>query len=182
MVAIFTGDKTTKLYKILALFSLSIILITSIYGIVMAIYRAIEVVGETLVDVEFPPIHIFPFFYMKPVTWLNFAIITLTYSSLELGTAVIAKLSEFKKNLIKLSLFVLGSLAVYETLFNFTLWSGLISRDSIKESLNPDLIINPFPNPDIPWNIVFSTKLYLAILIICVYTFYFIKKIESNSK
>ncbi len=176
------GDKIRTLYKILALFSLAIIVITTLYGIIMSVLKGVEVVGQTLVDVEFPPIHVFPIFYMKPISWLNLAIILIVYSTLELGKERISKLSNLKISLIKIVCFVVGSLAVYEVLFNFTLWSGLIASYALSgEPLNPDVIINPFPNPEIPWNIVFTTKLYFALSITLAYIFYFVSKVEKET-
>lgn len=180
MVRFSEGDKSRKLHKILALFSLTVIVVTTTYGVVMSIINGIEVVGQTLVDVEFPPIHIFPIFYMKPISWLSFATILLVYSVLELTKERISRLSKFKTDLIKIISFVLASLAVYEVLFNFTLWSGLIASEAILGSLNPDMIVNVFPNSQIPWNIVFTTKLYFSIAIVSMYLFYFVSRVERK--
>ncbi len=174
-------DNSRRLYKILALFSLIITVVTVSYGVIMSVFNGVEIVGQTFVDVEFPPIHVFPIFYMKPITWLNFAIIVLTYSTLELYKERIAALSEFKIKVIKTLSFLMAALSVYEVLFNFTLWSGLIAADAILGKLNPDVIINPFPNPKIPWNIVFTTKLYLAATILSTYIFYFVSKFERKT-
>lgn len=182
MVSFFRGDRTQILYKIAAIFSLVIIIITTSYGIIMSVFRDVEVVGQTFVDVEFPPIHVFPIFYMKPVTWLSFALVMLTYSGLELGRERIILLSKFKRSLIKIILFGAISLSTYEVLFNFTLWSGLIATDSLLGKLNPDIIINPFPNTKIPWNINFATKMYFSLTIVSVYSFYVINKIEREEK
>lgn len=171
-------DKIQKIYKILAIFSLAIIIITTAYGVIMSIFLGVEIVGQTFVDVEFPPINVFPLFYMKPITWLFFALILALYSLLELKKERIVRVSMFNKKVIKTILFIVACLAIYEVLFNFTLWSGLIASNSLLGELNPDLIINPFPNPETPWNIVFATKLYLALTIGCVYTLYFLSKIE----
>jgi len=146
----------------------------------MTIFGDVEIVGQTFVDVEFPPIHIFPIFYMKPITWLTSAILLLTYSTLELTKERIARFSEFKIGLIKLLSFLIGSLALYEVLFNFTLWSGLISADATLGKLNPDVIINPYPNPKIPWNITFSTKIYFSLTIVSLYIFYYISRIRKD--
>lgn len=173
-------DKTRILYKASALFSLTIIIVVTSYGLIMSFFKGIDVVGQTFVDVEFPPIHVFPIFYMKPITWLNFAIILFTYSSLELSRDRIARLTEFKRSLIKVIAFVVAALTLYEVLFNFTLWSGLIASNSLLGELNPDLIINPFPNPQSPWNIVFATKLYLAGMIVSAYLLWFLRSVEGK--
>ena len=173
-------ERALKTYRILAYISLVIITITTSYGVVASIISGVEVVGEAFVNVEFPPIHIFPLFYMKPITWLNLSIILLAYTGLELNKTRIARFSKFTISLIKVSTFVVTSLSLYEVLFNFTLWGGLIATDSLLGQLNPDLIINPFPNPETPWNIVFATKLYLAATVVGTYLFYFISKYERK--
>jgi len=175
------AEKTRSIFRIVGLFSLAIVLATTIYGVVMSILLNVEVVGQTLVTVEFPPIHVFPILYMKPVSWLSFAIISLTHCTLELGKEKIKALSSFKKESVRFVAFVIGFMALYEVLFNFTLWSGLIARDSILGRLNPDVIVNPFPNPEIPWSIVFASKMYLVMTIICFYSFYFLTKLGGEA-
>jgi hypothetical protein len=177
------NDKNRTLYRIIAVVSLFIIAITVSYGIIASIIQGVEVVGQTFVEVEFPPIHIFPFFYAKPISWLFLAIVLQVFSVLELYKEKFTQISEFKINLLKVTLFIIISLSLYEVLFNFTLWSGLMSADALLGKLNPDIIINPFPNPEIPWNIVFATKLYLSALITSGYFFYFLSKIvrKENS-
>ncbi len=176
------SDKARALHKIAAIFSLMIIAATTSYGVVMSILNGVEVVGQTFVDVEFPPIHVFPIFYMKPITWLSFALIVLTYSSLELFQERIAQLSKFGRSFIKIVLFVVASLSTYEVLFNFTLWSGLIATDALLGKLNPDIITNPFPNTKIPWNINFATKMYFSLTIVAAYSFHVISRVEREEK
>ena len=147
----------------------------------MSVFNGIDVVGQTFVDVEFPPINVFPLFYVKPITWLNLTIVLQVYSTLQLAKDRVAKLSRFKRNLVKFISFIAASLSEYEVLFNFTLWSGLIASDAIRGQLNPDLIINPFLNPMLHWNIVFATKLYLVATIVCTYIFYLVNKVERKA-
>jgi hypothetical protein len=164
----------------IAWISLLIIVVTVSYGLIASIIQGVEVVGQTFVEIEFPPIHIFPFFYAKPISWLFLAIVLQVFSVLELYKEKLARISQFKINILKVVLFIIISLSLYEVLFNFTLWGGLMSADALLGKLNPDVIINPFPNPEIPWNIVFATKLYLSGLITSGYFFYFISKIERK--
>jgi len=148
----------------------------------MSFVNGVEVVGQTFVTVEFPPIHVFPIFYMKPITWLTFAIILFTYSTLELYRERITTVSDTKTNLALLVSFIVASLSAYELLFNFTLWGGLIASGSLLGNLNPDIIVNPFPNPQIPWNIVFATKMYFSLTVVGLYFFYFVSKVKQERK
>jgi hypothetical protein len=175
------AESTKTIFRLVGLFSLAVVLVTTIYGVVMSTLLNVEVVGQTLVTVEFPPIHVFPIFYMKPISWLSFAIVSLVYCGLELGEERIKALSPFKKELARFVAFAIGCMAVYEVLFNFTLWSGLIASDAMLGRLNPDIIVNPFPNPEIPWSIVFATKMYLVTTIIAFYSFYFITKLGREA-
>lgn len=174
-------EKSRSILRVVGLFSLIIILVTTIYGVVMSILLNVEVVGQTFVNVEFPPIHAFPIFYMKPVSWLFIAIVSLVYCTLELGKQRIKKLSPLKMEFIRLILLGVGSMALYEVFFNFTLWSGLIATDAMLGKLNPDIIVNPFPNPQIPWSIVFASKMYLVLTIAMFYSFYFISKLGRET-
>jgi hypothetical protein len=173
------SERAKSLIRIVWIFSIGIIAVTTAYGVIMSVVQGTEIVGQTFVDVEFPPIHIFPIFYMKPVSWLFAAIVAFVFSSLELWKERVRMLSPLIKTVIKTSTFMVCALAFYEVLFNFTLWSGLIGANAVLGHVNPDLIINPFPNPKIPWNIVFATKMYLALVISTAYCFIFINRLEK---
>ncbi len=173
-------EKIRSFYKVIGFTSLAIIIITSTYGVVASIVYGVNVVGETLVTLEVPPISVFPLFYSKPITWLTASIFALFFSALELGKDDVIKWSKPRRDILKFIAFFVGSMATYEVMFNFTLWSGLIASDSILGELNVDIIKNTFPNPNTPWNIVFATKLFSATLIISAYAFYYLQKIESK--
>jgi len=174
-------ERRRSIFRVAGLFSLAVVLVTTIYGVVMSIVLNVEVVGQTFVNVEFPPIHVFPIFYMKPVTWLSAATVSLVYCTLELGKERIKALSPFKKELVRFLAFVLGFMALYEVLFNFSLWSGLMASGAILGQLNPDNLINPFPNPEVPWSIVFATKMSLVAAIMCFYGFYFMTRLNRET-
>lgn len=167
---------------VLWLLSLGVVIVTTVYGVTMSLIQGIEIVGQTFVDVEFPPIHFFPFFYMKPISWLFAGILCFAYCTLELKKEAIRRWSPLVRSMAKIVAFMVGMLASYEVLFNFTLWGGLIAANATLGHLNPDLMINPFPNPKIPWNIVFATKMYLATVFVTFYGFIFISRLERDSQ
>jgi hypothetical protein len=173
-------SKLTFLYKSISIASLFIIVATTSYGFITAITQDVNAVGETLVTFEVPPISVFPLFYSKPITWLSAALIALFYSVLELNKERVYSWSPPRRDFLKLIAFFVGAMALYEVFFNFTLWSGLIARDSIIGELNVDLIRNPFPNPQTPWNIVFATKLFTVLTILSLYSVYYLQRIESK--
>ena len=173
-------EKIRTFYRLICLVSASIIIITSIYGILATIIQGGNVVGEILVTLEVPPISVFPLFYSKPITWLSASILALFFSSLELGKDRVMKWHKFRRDILSFFAFFVAAMAAYEVLFNFTLWSGLIASESIIGELNVDLIRNPFPNPETPWNIVFATKLFTVLTIISAYPFYYLQRLESK--
>ncbi len=171
-------EKIRTFFRMVGLISLVIIITTTVYGIVATIIQDVNVVGETLVTFEIPPISLFPLFYSKPITWLSAAILALYFSVLELNVERVSQWSNSRRDFFKfVSLFV-GAMAFYEVLFNFTFWSGMIARQL--GELNVDIIKNPFPNPQSPWNIVFATKLFTVLTIISVYTIHYIERIERK--
>ena len=172
-------EKVRTFYKLISLISLLIISITSAYGILATIIQGGNVVGEILVTLEVPPISVFPLFYSKPITWLSASILALFFSSLELGKDKVIQWSKPRRDFLRFLAFFVAAMAAYEVLFNFTLWSGLIARDSIIGELNVDIIKNTFPNPNTPWNIVFATKLFTVLTIISAYAFVYLQRIES---
>jgi len=171
-------EKIRSFFRVVGLVALVVIMSTTIYGVVDAIVQDVNVVGETFVNFEFPPISVFPLFYSKPITWLSAAILALYFSVLELNIEKVSGWAKPKRDLLKFIAFFIGAMTLYEVFFNFTLWSGLIARDAIIGELNIDLIKNPFPNPKTPWNIVFATKLFTVLLIVSLYSLYYLQRIE----
>ena len=172
-------DKYTTIHRIVVLISLSVILIISAYGVVATVLGHINVVGETLVDVEIPPPQLFPL-YAKPVSFLMGAALALTFSGFELVKPRMLGFSRTQISFLKLIAFVGMALAAYEVFYNFAIWTAQIATNSLLGSLNPDVIINQFPNPKKPWNLVFATKLTTTLLAIGLYTFYVVRQVEAR--
>ncbi len=167
------------IYQIICLLSASVILLISSYGAVAAILGHIDVVGATLVNVEFPSPEVFPV-YAKPVTLLMAAALCLTFSGLELARPAFLRRSGTTYSFVKLIAFVGAVLAAYEVMYNFAIWTAEISTNSLLGILNPDFLINQFPNPKQPWNLVFATKLSTTLLAIGLYVFYYIRQVERE--
>ncbi|MDG7000844.1 MAG: hypothetical protein JRN15_17255 [Nitrososphaerota archaeon] len=172
-------DKHIAIHRAVVLISLSVILIISAYGVVATVLGHINVVGETLVDVEIPPPQIFPL-YAKPVSFLMGAALALTYSGFELAKPRMLGFTKTQISFLKLIAFVGMALAAYEVFYNFAIWTAQIATNSLLGSLNPDVLINQFPNPKTPWNLVFATKLTTTLLAIGLYTFYVVRQVESR--
>ena len=169
------------MHKIVVLVCASVILVISSYGIVAEIIGDINVVGAALVDVEIPPTSISPI-YAKPISFLMIAALALTYSGFELAKPHMMRFTKSQMSFIKLIAFVGIALAAYEVLFNFAIWTAEISTNSLLGVLNPDLLINQFPNPKTPWNLVFATKLSTTVLAVTLYMFYVVRQVEKNTE
>ncbi|NWG09544.1 MAG: hypothetical protein HXX80_04455 [Nitrososphaerales archaeon] len=169
-------ERIRTVYKIICIVTAAIIVAITVYGIVATVVQGVEVVGETLVNIEFPPMEFL--FYAKPTTWLVASMIAFWFCFLELNKERILNLPRSIRQVCTLLAFFVLSMALYEVLFNFTIWGGLIASTSILGELNPDVLVNPFPNPEVPWNLVFATKIFFVITIISFYTFYFLRRIE----
>ncbi|MFQ5710455.1 MAG: hypothetical protein ACE5GD_01610 [Candidatus Geothermarchaeales archaeon] len=137
-------------------------------------------VGENMVVIEFPPPP-FPL-YAKPITYFAFFFALGWMFGLE---AIKDVVKEWPKNLITLIFILTGFFAYfmgYEILFNFMLWSTLISISSNngKLEVNPDLLANSFPNPSMTWNLVFATKIFTVLFFVSIYTMYFLVSLKGK--
>ncbi|MCP8311488.1 MAG: hypothetical protein L6M37_00860 [Candidatus Methylarchaceae archaeon HK02M1] len=175
-------EKIKTAYRIILILSVIVMVTTITYGIAVAIIQGVDVVGETFVTVEFPPPELIPIFYAKPVTWLAASIIAFWFSFFELNKNRILRLPRSFRKICIFIAFFMAAMAFYEVLFNFTIWGALMAKEAIVGELNPDLLQNPFPNPEKPWNLVFATKLFLVVTVIALYTFYFLLRLEYKKQ
>jgi hypothetical protein len=157
----------------------SILLTITSYGIVASVLGHINVVGETLVDVEVPSPQVFPL-YAKPISFLMVAALGFTYSGFELVKPTMRGFTKTQVSFLKLIAFVGLVLAAYEVLYNFAIWTAEISTASLLGALNPDVLLNQFPNPKTPWNLVFATKLSVTVFAAALYSFFVIRNFEKS--
>ncbi len=170
-------EKIRLLYKVIAVVSAIIIGVVCLYALGTYLGFGSEAVGDVLVEVEFPPSDVFPVFYAKPVTWLSVSLVAFWFSLLQLLRPRVAKISRFKRTVLQFAAFLLISVTIYEVFFNFSLWSALMASNELRGGLDPDVLINPYPNPEIPWNLVFATKIYMAALVMSLYLFYYLYRL-----
>jgi hypothetical protein len=166
-------------YQVFFLACAAVVVSISAYGIVASFMGHVDVVGQVLVSVEIPPTSVSPV-TVKPISILMAATLGLTYSGLELARPAFAKFSNTTYSILKLIAFVGSALAAYEVMYNFTIWTAEISTNSLLGILNPDVIINQFPNPKTPWNLVFATKLSTTLLAMGLYVFYYVRQVERE--
>ncbi len=178
-LSIVDGSRYNILYQAIFTICSAVIVIVSSYGIVATITGHVNVVGATLVDVEIPNPEVFPF-YAKPISFLMAAALGMTFSGFELARPAMRQFSSMQFSAIKMISFIVVALAAYEVLYNFSIWTAEISANFLLGVLNPDVIINQFPNPKTPWNLVFATKLSTTVFAIALYTFYFVRTLERD--
>lgn len=172
------SDAHKRMFEIITLVCSGIILTLTSYSIVASIMGHIDVVGATLVNVQIPsqtnPLSV------KPISILMAAALGLTYSGLELARPTMLKFSSSTYSYLKMFIFGATALAAYEVMYNFAIWIAQLSAASIAGILNPDIVVNSFPNPSIPWNLVFATKLTTTMLAVGLYSFYYIRSLEKE--
>jgi hypothetical protein len=71
-------------------------------------------------------------------------------------------------------------LSLYEFIYNFIIWSSLITADAMRGIIRLDVINVPYPNPKTPWNLVFATKMSLAAFLISAHGFYTMSKAKND--
>ena len=179
-------NKLNKFYKIILLISIIITLITISYGIISSLIWEIDIIGDTLVNIngkplEIPPSEILPIpIYAKPITWIYIFTLSGWFAFLELNKERFKKISVFKLGIFKILAFLIAAISVYEIFYNFSTWSALMSYQATTGIINPDSLINQAPNPKYPWNLVFATKFFTVLAIIGVYSLQYIHRIEKN--
>jgi hypothetical protein len=170
-------DPHKLIFQVIVLASTGIILSLSSYSIVASFMGHVDIVGANLVDVQIPAQGIIS---AKPVSILMAAGLALTFAGLELARPVMLKFSSTAYSYLKLLIFAGTALCAYEVFYNFSIWIAQLSTASLVGLLNPDILVNSFPNPQAPWNLVFATKLTTLILAVGIYAFYYIRTLEQE--
>jgi hypothetical protein len=170
-------DPHKLIFQLIVLASTGVILSLASYSVVASVMGHIDIVGANLVDVQIPAQGALSF---KPISLLVLAGLALTFAGLELARPTMLKLSNTLYSYLKLLIFAGTALCAYEVFYNFAIWIAQLSTASLVGVLNPDIEINPFPNPQTPWNLVFATKLTTLILAVGLYAFYYIRTLEKE--
>ncbi len=143
-------------------------------------------VGAQFVLSEWPDPKISPYFYAKPITW--FAYFSFLYWAFGLESFKNRFLSLTPK--IRRLLFVVTSTVAfgsfYEILFNFTLWSALMTLTNNTSCpmppCNPDRLANTFPALRNPVNLVFATKVVTTVFGLSIYSLWFLQRVEKETE
>jgi hypothetical protein len=136
------------------------------------------VVGENLILVE---IHILPGFYLKPMTlftysfFLAFAFGLYTPNTLRRAK----KLRPEVRRFIYIIACFLVMASGFEIIYHIVLWSAALAYQGL---LNPDIIVNPWPQNRFPINVVFAAKLVVMIFSISIFVIDYLNRIEKTQR
>lgn len=165
----------------LIVFYISAVLMTAITF--YALYQSVVeyavtgkiVIGEILVKTEFPFQGL-----SKLVTYLMIVSVISWYCVTKLGGEKVKEVSPALRSILQLIVLAIAIVSLYEFVYNFVVWSSLITINALGGSINLDSISIPYPNPDTPWNLVFATKMSLAAFLISTHGFYIISKKDKE--
>ena len=72
---------------------------------------------------------------------------------------------------------VIAFASAYEVMYNFMLWGSFFSIQLFyNNAANPNFLSSPGPTP---WNLVFATKMFLALFAISAYSVYFLRRVHE---
>jgi len=135
------------------------------------------VIGEVLVTTEFPANGL-----SKLVTYLMIVSVLAWYCVTKLGGEKVKDIKPALKAVLQLIVLVIAVVSLYEFVYNFMVWSSLITVDALQGIMKLDSINVPYPNPTTPWNLVFATKMSLAAFLISTHGFYImVRKRRTDS-
>jgi hypothetical protein len=97
-----------------------------------------------------------------------------------LGRDKLRNIAKPVKSILQLVILAIVVIALYEFIYNFSIWNSFITHNMIKGKYNLDSISVPYPNPNTPWNIIFATKMTFAAFLIASLGFYIISKANKG--
>ncbi len=113
--------------------------------------------------------------FARVSTWIFFSTIIGWYCVSRIGWRRVAgnKITGTRMALLQLMLLGFAIITLYEVLYNFTVLNAVIAAGVVDGQV-PDIdkLYVAYPDPDRPWNLVFSTKIFLCCFIISSHAFY----------
>jgi hypothetical protein len=172
-----TEKRTSARSVYLIVFYISAISMTAItfYALYQSIVEYAStgkiVIGEILVKTEFP----FKGF-SKLITYLMIVSVVSWYCVTKLGGDKVKEVSPALRAILQIIVLAIAVVSLYEFVYNFVIWSSLITINALGGHINLDTISIAYPNPQTPWNLVFATKMSLAAFLISAHGFYIISR------
>jgi hypothetical protein len=167
--------RTRKIFLVIFYCCAIIMAAITFYALYVSIGEYIKtgrvVIGEVLVNTEFPTQGL-----AKLVTYLMIVSVVGWYCVTRLGGDKVKDIPKSIKSIFQLIVLAIAVIALYEFIYNFIIWSSLITADAMKGIIRLDDINLPYPNPKTPWNLVFATKMSLSAFLIAAHGFYIMSK------
>ena len=168
-------DNTKKIHIIIFFVSSFTMITICTYGAIMSVKEYRDngkiIIGEILVNTEFPFKGL-----AKLVTYLMIASVVSWYCITKIIEDAANRIPKYIKVIFQIFTAILAIVSLYEVVYNFEIWNSLITTNAIKGELDLDRLNLPYPKPEIPWNMVFATKMFLAGFVISAHAFYMISK------
>lgn len=165
------STSSRKIYLVVFYFSAVIMSAITMYALYASLIEYLStgktVIGDVLVTTEFPVKGL-----SKLVTYLMIVSVLAWYCVTKLGGDKVKDVKPSVKAVLQLIVLVIAVVSLYEFVYNFVVWSSLITVDAMQGVINLDAINVPYPNPKVPWNLVFATKMSLAAFLISAHGFY----------
>ena len=150
-------------------------LVICLYGIyesaVQYVQTKMVIIGQVIVSTDFPAHGV-----AKLVTYLMVFSVISWYSAMKLVGDRLSNIPYYVRLVLQLVILIACVVSLYEFVYNFLVWSSLITVNLAKGHLKLDDITISYPNPNTPWNLVFATKMTLAGFIISSHAFYMISR------
>ena len=173
--------RSRKIFLIIFYLCATCMALITAYSLYVSIDEYIKtgrvVIGEVLVNTEFPFQGL-----AKLVTYLMIVSVVGWYCVTKLGGDKVRNIPDPIKAILQLIVISIAIISLYEFIYNFIVWNSLITADIIHGIFRLDDINLPYPNPKVPWNLVFATKMSLAAFIISVHGVYTISRHKNTSQ
>lgn len=166
---------TLSIHLVIFYFSAISMLIICTYGMYASAVQYSKtktvIIGQVIVSTEFPTHG-----SGKLVTYLMVLSVISWYSAMKLVGEKLSNIPNTIRLILQIVILIACVVSLYELVYNFLVWSSLITFNLANGHLNLDNISISYPNPNTPWNLVFATKMTLAGLLISAHAFYLITK------
>lgn len=139
-----------------------------------------QISGENLVLIE---VQVLPGFYMKPITFFTYTMFLSfafgLYTPQTRQRFLAAPQSILRTVYIAAWLVAMGS--AFEIVYHIVIWSAALAVQGLS---NPDIVVNIFPisvNPT-PINVVFASKIVVAIFFMAIFLVDYVHRIDRNKR
>ena len=172
-------QRSMRVYKIIFYICAAIMIIITAYASAESIREYLAtgrvVIGEVLVDAEFPMKG-----FTKLVTYLMISSVVGWYCVTKLGRKKTENVSKTTRSILRLIVLAIAVVTFYEFIYNFVVWNALMTADAISGIIRIDVLNIPYPNPTTPWSLVFATKMFLSAFVISSHAFYLMSRPDSK--